>query len=77
MFVDLSKISSTAKVWVYLSDRKMNTQEFSEITLQLQDFCNTWTTHDKTVVSSFKKNNRSDLLFVDEKIYDKSVCTID
>ena len=51
MFVDFSKMSSKSRVWVYPSDRKMNIQEVNEITLRIQDFCNTWTTHNKTVVS--------------------------
>lgn len=77
MFVEFSKMPNTSRVWVYLSDRKMNLQEINEITVKIRDFCNTWMTHDKAVVSSFKIDAWFILIFVDETAYSISGCSID
>ena len=77
MFVEFSKMPNTSRVWVYPSERKFNLQEINQITFKIEDFCNTWTTHDKPVVSSFKVEEWFILLFVDETEYDISGCSID
>ena len=77
MFVEFSKMPNKSKVWVYPSDRKFNFQEINQITFKIADFCNTWTTHDKPVVSSFKVEEWCILLFVDETEYNISGCSID
>ena len=77
MFVKFEQLSNQSKVWVYPSERKFNVQEINQITCKMEDFCNTWTTHDRPVFSSFKVEEWFILLFVDETEYDISGCSID
>ncbi len=66
-----------SKVWVYQSERKINLTEINQISVKIKDFCNSWTTHDKPVNSSFKIDEWFILLFVDETEYNISGCSID
>ena len=77
MFIEFKKMPNKSRVWVYPSERQLNLQEINEITFKIQEFCNTWTSHNRAVISSFKVEEWFILLFIDETEYNISGCAID
>lgn len=77
MYVQFSELSTTAKSWIYQADRKMTTNELTEINQRLLSFCNSWSAHKRPLKSSFQLHNWFICLFVDEETQSASGCSID
>ena len=77
MFIEFEKMPNKSRVWVYPSERQLKRQEINEISVKIQTFCNTWTSHNRAVISSFKVEECFILLFIDETEYNISGCAID
>jgi hypothetical protein len=66
------------KVWVYLSDKKLEGDLLKEINKQGQVFVQTWTAHDVPLSASFEiLLDRFIVVKVDETQYNASGCSID
>jgi hypothetical protein len=66
------------KVWIYLSDKKLEGELFNSITKQGQEFAQTWKAHDVPLSASFEVlSERFIAVKVDETQYNASGCSID
>ena len=66
------------KVWIYLSDKKLEGELFNSITKQGQEFAQTWKAHDVPLSASFEVLlERFIVVKVDETQYNASGCSID
>lgn len=78
MYIPFDKISDSARVWIYIGDRKLLPSEIKVLKKELEDFCEKWQTHGNGMPTSF------DLMFdqvivlsVDESVMGASGCSID
>ena len=77
MFIPYTEISDKSRLWIYQSNRKINSTERHEINNHLIDFCINWETHGKSVLGSFQIYDWFICLFVDEDSHVISGCSID
>lgn len=77
MFVPYNQISLQASVWIYQSDRKLNSLEKKDISYQLSSLCENWNAHGKPLNCSFQLHDWFICLFVDENEHQASGCSID
>jgi hypothetical protein len=78
MFLEFKEMPKTARVWVYQSSRTFTADEFSKITLKLQNFMSDWNNHGEGLKASFTiKYNQFIVLAVDENHKSASGCSID
>lgn len=70
--------SAKSKVWIYQSDRFLNTSEQEEIAVKLNAFCIQWTAHNQALKAGFQiVFKRFIVLIVDETQTNASGCSID
>ena len=77
MYIPYSQISNDSRVWIYQSDRPLNSSEKINIEIQLTDLCNNWNTHGSVLNCSFQLHDWFICLFVDESKRGASGCSID
>ncbi len=66
------------KVWVYLSSKKLEGQQLSDIIALGNSFVNSWKAHDNKLSASFEVlHNYFIVVKVDETTYNASGCSID
>tara|TARA_B100001029_G_C14793709_1_gene303244 strand:- start:68 stop:541 length:474 start_codon:yes stop_codon:yes gene_type:complete len=74
MYIPFNQIDDQAKCWVYILEEEINfiSEDFNKIFIEI---CEKWTSHNTSVVSSFKIfKNRYIVLFAEEGV---SGCSID
>lgn len=78
MYIPFEEINDKARIWIYQSDRVLNSSEINEIEATGVNFVREWTAHQQTLHSSFKIFHSCFLvLVVDENVNDASGCSID
>lgn len=78
MYVDFEQLPSSARIWVYLSDRPWNTDEIRTIESSARVFVDQWTAHQQTLRASFRLFHRQFLVIaVDQESASASGCSID
>jgi len=78
MFVPIHTLPTSARIWVYTSERLFSEQEQNLISLKFEHFLDSWQSHQLDVRSSFEiKENRFLIVAVDESYHGISGCGID
>ncbi len=78
MFIPFNKIGDDSRCWVYQFDKKINSPEKKFIEKKIRYFCETWTSHNVSIKSSFIIDlDYYILLFADGKQTNISGCAID
>jgi hypothetical protein len=78
MFVSFETLPDTARIWIYQSTRKFDSQELKKISETATAFCEQWTAHGHPLKTSFKIDHQQFLiLVVDEASAGASGCSID
>ena len=77
MNVKFEELPEDSRIWVYQSNRRFSEEEISEISIELEGFLESWTSHAKPIRSAFQiKYNRFIFIAVD-KDFETSGCSID
>ena len=77
MNVKFEVLPEDSRIWVYQSNRRFSEEETSEISIELESFLKSWTSHTKPIRSAFQiKYNRFIFIAVD-KDFETSGCSID
>ncbi len=67
-----------SKVWVYMSDQEISSEHIESLHLQLKNFVENWTAHQKLLKAGYDiLNHRFIILIVDESVVEVSGCSID
>lgn len=78
MYIEFNNLPSSARVWIYQSNRAFAADEIETITQLLTDFSNSWNNHGEGLKSSFTiKYNQFIVLGIDENHHEASGCSID
>lgn len=77
MFIPYSNVDKNARIWIYQSDRKLNSEELDDIKIQLTDLCEKWNAHGEPLACSFQLHEWFISLFVDETKFNATGCSID
>ena len=78
MYVDFKDLPDSARIWVYQSDRELNSSQTEEMSQVLKDFVEEWTRHGKDLKGSFAiLHNHFIVIGVDESFNQVSGCSID
>jgi hypothetical protein len=78
MFIPFETLPSTARLWIYQSNRPLNDGEEKSLRLALQEFCDQWKAHGQDLRTSFRiEHHQFLILAVDEDYNDASGCSID
>ena len=78
MYVEFDQLPETARLWVYISDKKIVGEDLKWLTSATQSFLQKWTAHGNELKSGFEVvSNQILLIGLDEKIADASGCSID
>jgi len=78
MYIDFKELPDSARVWIYQADRSWTSSEETELHQALQQFTETWDTHQKPVKASYLlKFNRFLVLVADNTFNAPSGCSID
>jgi hypothetical protein len=78
MFLPFNQLPTTARVWIYQSNRSLSDKELASISEELTSFCDAWAAHGAALKSSFKlKYNRFIVIGVDEGHNMATGCSID
>ena len=74
----LSNFSEDSRVWVYISNRRLTTNESVEVQQQLDAFCKQWTAHNQALLAAAEVfEQQFIILMVDETQAGASGCSID
>ena len=77
MDVTFEELAEDSRIWIYQSNREFTEEEISEISIELEGFLESWTSHKKPFKSAFQiKYNRFIVIAVN-KDFDISGCSID
>ena len=78
MYVDFKDLPDTARLWLYQSDRELNSSQTEEMSQVQKDFVEEWTRHGKDLKGSFAiLHNHFIVIGVDESFNQISGCSID
>ena len=78
MYVDFKDLPDSARIWVYQSDRELNSSQTEEMSQALKDFVEEWTRHGEDLKGSFAiLHNHFIVIGVDESFNQISGCSID
>ncbi len=78
MYLEFDQMPASSRVWVYQSNRKLESAEQSQINQRLQSFCENWNTHGTFMPTSYKVlDSQIIVLAVDESNLGASGCSID
>lgn len=78
MYAPIETLPDSSRIWIYQLDRKLSAEEHGQLTQLLENFCSTWTAHDKNLRASFQLLfNCALVLTVDESMSAASGCSID
>ena len=78
MFVPFDKIPGRSRIWIYQSDRKLNTEEVNIISGALRAFTERWLVHGSPMQASFDvRFDQFIILAADEDVNSASGCSID
>ena len=72
-----NELANDSRIWIYQSNREFTDDEVKDISLELNEFQNSWESHGKSVLSGYQiKYNRFIVIAADSRI-DVSGCSID
>ena len=72
-----NELANDSRIWIYQSSKELTDDETKNISLELNEFINSWESHGKPVLSGYQiKYNRFIIIAADSSI-DVSGCSID
>ncbi len=78
MFAPFDTISTSSKIWIYQSDRKLTPGEISLAGAFLRDYCDQWQAHGQPLRASFDiRFNQFIIMAADESYNSTSGCSVD
>jgi hypothetical protein len=78
MFSPFSEISTSSRIWVYQSDRRITADNLPVINAFLEDYCHHWKAHGNPLKASFEiRFDHFIILAADESFNGTSGCSID
>ena len=78
MVIDFDKISSHSPIWVFQSNKILDSSLISQIEVDVNNFLNNWTSHNLEMKSSYKILHRLFLIIsVENNFSNPSGCSID
>lgn len=78
MYVPFEKLPSSARIWIYQSDKMLTEDIIQTISNNLLSFTNQWAAHNQPLKASYQVLfNRFVVLAVDEQYNEASGCSID
>ena len=78
MLANFNDLPETARVWIYQSDKNLNSEQIAFIEEQASEFCAQWAAHGSPLNSAYKVLHQKFLILaVDEGINAASGCSID
>ncbi len=78
MWEGIDNFSDDSRVWIYMADRQLTSEEVENISTMLQAFASQWQTHGKKLKSAATVIHDRFLVFmVDGEIQEASGCSID
>ncbi len=78
MYIPFEEMSSTARVWIYQSDRQFTEAESRQVAQACEAFLNQWAAHGSPLKSSFTLvHDKFLVIAVDESFNAASGCSID
>lgn len=78
MLVAFKNLPETARVWIYQSDKKLESGQIDELSRQAEAFCEQWSAHSTPLKSAYKiLHDKFLVLAVDEGFNMASGCSID
>jgi len=77
-FIPFSEMPAHSRLWIYQTDRLLNEVEIQQVTTQIQQFVNQWTSHQNALRASGEfLHGYFLILAVDEQSAGASGCSID
>ncbi len=78
MLVPFDQLSDNSKIWIYQAEKELNNKQITLVKTKLENFLNTWQSHGKDLVASYKITyNQFIIVGVDEDKTNSSGCSID
>ncbi|MCY4418793.1 MAG: hypothetical protein OXB93_02985 [Cytophagales bacterium] len=77
MKLPFNTLSAEAKLWTYLANRKLNTQEEAHLNDSLGDFLKNWESHDKPLSAGYLWENPLLIIGVETSQHKPSGCALD
>lgn len=78
MYIPFENLNNESRIWIFQSNRKLNSGEIEKISNDLKDFLSGWATHGKQMNSSFQIVNELQVVVgIDLNIQAASGCSID
>ena len=78
MLVNFKDLPESARVWIYQSDKTLESNQIDYLREQAEVFCNQWSAHSTPLKSAYKiLHNKFLVLAVDEGFNTASGCSID
>ena len=78
MYLAAEQLPGDSRIWIYQSDRELNSEEIKNIGEETQIFLESWTAHNNALKAGYEiRYNRFLILMVDEKSAGASGCSID
>ena len=78
MVIEFDKISSHSPIWVFQSNKILDSSLISQIEVDVNNFLNNWTSHNLEMKSSYKILHRLFLIIsVENNFSNPSGCSID
>lgn len=78
MYVDFEQLPESSRIWIYQSNKELNTDQLVLISERIHDFINEWSAHNNPLKASFKLyHDRFLVIGVDETYCQLSGCSID
>ena len=78
MYVPFEQLDGKSRLWIYQSERPFTSEEVDGLLLEIQNFLEEWTSHNRALQASFQiVENRILVMGVDEGVAGASGCSID
>ncbi|MBX0291947.1 hypothetical protein K3G63_15955 [Hymenobacter sp. HSC-4F20] len=78
MYVPLSQLPASARIWIYQAERPFSSAELAAVQPALQHFATEWTSHGRMLAASAEVLHQQFLILaLDEAVADASGCSID
>ncbi len=78
MNLPFESLSPESRIWIYQSERAFSAAEQESMSITIEQFLNTWSSHGSEMISGFAfKHQRFIIISIDESLTDASGCSID
>jgi len=78
MYSPIQELPADSRLWIYQANRKLTSEEVTEISIRTKQFLENWTAHEQKLKASFEiRHNLFLLILIDGKVALASGCSID